>query len=109
MFDPIGFGPRRRPEPEVYPEDQMGQPDEASEVSSGRTPSREELQSLPRTVLLQIAIDLDPDAIAESYEEGWTKDDILKAIEKAVREAIVARGGKYVHDVEIFDSDVEGG
>ena len=76
----------------------------------GRVPSREELQKYPRTVLLRIAIELEPDAVSESYQEGWTKDDILRVIERHIKDALgnqSIEGWPYVHGVEIIDSEIE--
>jgi len=73
-------------------------------------PRRQELRKFPKTVLLKIAIELDPDRVAESYEEGWTKDDILRVIERHVKSALgiqSVEGWPYIQDVEIFDSEVE--
>lgn len=96
--------------PEQYPEEEIGQPGETSEVEFGQIPPKEELKKYPKTVLLKIAIELDPDTVAESYREGWTKDDILRIIERHVKSALGNRsieGWPYIGEVEIFDSDVE--
>jgi len=71
---------------------------------------REELQKYPKTVLLKIAIELNPDKVAESYQEGWTKDDILRIIERHLSSSLGQSGtygGEYIQDVEILDSEVE--
>lgn len=71
---------------------------------------KEELRKLPKTILLKIAIDLDPDTVAESYQEGWTRDDILRVIERHVKGALgnqSIEGWPYIGDVDIFDSEVE--
>lgn len=100
----------QRGSPEYYPPGETGRPDETSEVEGGLPPRREELQKLPKTVLLRIAIELDPDTVAESYQEGWTKEDILRVIERHVKGALgnqSVEGWPYVGEVEIFDSEVE--
>ena len=74
----------------------------------GWVPPREELKKLPKTVLLKIAIELDPDAVSESFQEGWTKDDILRVIERHLKSALGRageEGSEYIHDVEIIDSE----
>ncbi len=76
----------------------------------GDVPPREELKRLPKTVLLRVAIELDPDTVAESYAEGWTKEDILRVIERHLKSAIGNRaieGWPHVLEVEIIDSEVE--
>ena len=79
----------QRGSPEYYSSEEIGQPDESSEVGftpieselvrrAGPPPweeprvipPREELQKLPKTILLRIAIELDPDTVASSYQEG---------------------------------------
>lgn len=100
----------QRGSPEYYSREEMGQPDETSEVEFKREPSREELQRLPKTVLLRIAIELDPDAVSSSYQEGWTKDDILRVIERHIKGALgnqSIEGWPYIGDVEILESVVE--
>ncbi len=71
-----------------------------------------ELRKLPKKVLLRIAIELDPDTVASSFQEGWTKDDILRVIERHVKTALgnqAIEGWPYIQEVEIFDSEVEEG
>ena len=92
-------------------EEEDTRPYEARFTGTGREilPSGE-LRKYPKTVLLKVAIELDPDAVAESYQEGWTKEDILRVIERHVRTALgnqSIEGWPYVHEVEIFDSEVE--
>lgn len=109
----------QRGSPEFYPREEIGQPDETSEVEvksislpsfgGGALPPKEELQKLPKTVLLRIAIELDPDAVSESYQEGWTKDDILRVIERHLKRTLGRageEGSEYIHDVEIIDSEI---
>jgi len=105
----VGYIPQRG-SPEYYSREEIGQPDETSEVEFRGIPPREELQKLPRTVLLKIAIELNPDKVAESYQEGWTKDDILRIIERHLSSYLGQSGtygGEYIQDVEILDSEVE--
>ena len=67
----------------------------------------DKLRVLPKGVLLSIAISLDPDVIKEEYEEGWTKDDIIRAIERHASEAIGNRGiegWQYIEDVDIIET-----
>lgn len=99
----------QRGSPEFYPSRQIGQPDEASEVELEKIPPKEELRKLPKTVLLKIAIELDPDTVATSYREGWKKDDILRIIERHVKSALGVQsveGWPYIQEVEIIDSEV---
>lgn len=106
-FGPPGGEQRQRPGPEDYSEAEIGRPDETSEVELTRVPPREELQRLPKTVLLKIAIELDPDAVASSYEEGWTKDDILRVIERHIKAALGRQpieGWPYIGEVEVIES-----
>ena len=73
-------------------------------------PPKEELQKYPKTVLLKIAIELNPDKVAESYQEGWTKEDILRIIEKHLSSSLGQTGtygGEYIQDIEVLDSSVE--
>ncbi len=75
----------------------------------GWVPPKEDLQKLPKTVLLRIAIELDPDTVAESYKEGWTKDDVLRIIERHVKSALgnqSIEGWPYIGEVELIDSEV---
>jgi len=105
----VGYIPQRG-SPEYYPREEIGRPDETSEVEFEKVPSREELQKYPRTALLKIAIELDPDAVSESYQEGWTKDDILRVIERHLRSALGRQeieGWPYIGNVEILKSEVE--
>ena len=110
----------QRGSPEYYPREEIGRPDETSEVNvervplpsfgEGKGPPREDLRKLPKTVLLKIAIELDPDAVSESYQEGWTKDDILRVIERHLKSALGRQeieGWPYIRDVEILDSTIE--
>lgn len=100
----------QRGSPEDYPEERIGQPDETSEVELTSTPPREELRKLPKTVLLRVAIELDPDKVAESYQEGWTKDDILRIIERHIKSElgkVGTYGGEYILEVDIIDSEVD--
>jgi len=105
----VGFIPQRG-SPKYYSREEIGQPDETSEVEVERVPPREELRKYPKTVLLRIAIELDPDAVSESYREGWTKDDILRVIERHLKGALGRQeieGWPYIGDVEILESSVE--
>ena len=65
----------------------------------------------PKKVLLKLAIELDPDAVAEAYKEGWTREDILRLIERLVKkgtlEGPTKEGGRYILDTEVLDSEVE--
>ena len=106
----------QRGSPRYYPREEIGQPDETSEVEvsppspPGYSPSREELQKLPKTVLLKIAIELNPDKVAMAYEEGWTKEDIIKMIGRHLSSSLGqagSEGGDYIHDVAILESDIE--
>ena len=72
-----------------------------------KKPNFGQLKVFPEEVLLRIAISLDPDMVKEEYEEGWTKDDIIREIEKHVSRAIGSRnikGWQYIEDVDILDA-----
>ncbi len=99
--------------PRYYPPEDIGQPDETSEVEItkvGELPPGQELKKLPKTILLRLAIELNPDKVSESYSEGWTKDDILKIIEQHIGRSLGRAGevaSDYIVDVDIIDSEVE--
>ena len=72
----------------------------------------QDLKRQPRTILLTIAVDLDPDAVAEAYEEGWTKEDLVDFISKHAQSAVGRRdveGGEYVGPggVSVIDAEIE--
>jgi len=68
------------------------------------------LAEQPTSVLLKIAVELDPDVVAEQYEEGWSREDIISVIETHIKNAI---GNRYVEDwqlvgnVDIIEAEVE--
>jgi len=61
----------------------------------------EALKNQPRRVLLEVAVELNPEAVAEAYEDGWTKEDLLRFIEDHVKEAI---GNQNVENWEYIQS-----
>ena len=70
----------------------------------------EGLEKLPEEILLKVAIELDPDTVAEFYEAGWTKKDFLNVIKKHVRASVGSRqaeGWQFVSGVEVFTEELE--
>jgi hypothetical protein len=69
------------------------------------TPKEEyTLKQLPKDLLVKIAIELDPDMVAEAYKEGWTKEDIVVLIKKHLSGSIGRRdieGGRFVKEVQL--------
>lgn len=62
------------------------------------------LKEQPKSVLLKLAIELDPDTVAESYQDGWSKEDIAAVIEDHVKSAIGnmgIEGWPYIRDVDV--------
>jgi len=107
----VMYSPQRG-SPEFYSREEIGQPDETSEVETRRVPSREELRKYPKTVLLKIAIELNPDRVAESYQEGMSKEDILRIIERHLKSSLGQAGtygGEYIQDVEVLDKEIDEG
>ena len=109
MGGSVGHIPQRG-SPRFYSEEEIGQPDESSEVEVERVPPKEELRKLPKTVFLKIAIELNPEKVAEFFREGWTKDDILRIIERHLSSSLGqtgTEGGEYIHDIEVLESSTE--
>jgi len=82
----------------------------AQQLRQSRGIPKRELRGLPKTVLLGIAIELDPDMVSEILEKGDTKEDILQAIEHHVRASLGRQdtaGWPYLQDFDVIFSEVD--
>jgi len=57
-----------------------------------QVPTVPDLSRLPKATLLKIAIDLNQEAVAELYEEGITRDQLIRFIESTVKEGLYNSG-----------------
>jgi len=74
---------------------------------SGET-SKKELRRLPKGVLLGIAIELDPDTVADLDAEGFSKEDIIGIIITHVKASIGKQhveGWEVIGDVDVVSAE----
>ena len=83
----------------------------AQELEQSGGDTKRKLKSLPKTVLLGIAVELDPDMVSEVLEKGETKEDIIRAIESHIRGSLgnqSVEGWPFLQDFDIVFSEVDG-
>lgn len=73
------------------------------------TPKEEyQLASLPKELLVKIAIELDPQLVAEKYKEGWTKQEILQLIKQHLSSSIGrtgVEGYQYIRNIQVGEPE----
>jgi len=82
----------------------------AQDLEQSREFPKKDLKKLPKTVLLGIAIELDPDSVSEAYQEGSTKEDILKLIKSHIEESLGRSGTpgwSFLQDFDVVFTEVD--
>ena len=86
----------------------MDPEDLADRIQNSGETSRQELRRLPKGVLLGIAIELDPDTVADLDAEGFSKEDIIGIIITHVKASLgrqQVEGWEVIGDVDVVSAE----